>query len=62
MAAYAPFLMSLILIAAMVIEMRDGRLPNLLTMLPFVVFLALIVTAPDPAIFAGRLIGGIRPV
>lgn len=57
MAVYAPFLMSLILIAAMVIEMRDGRLPNLLTMLPFVVFLALIVTAPDPSVFAGRLIG-----
>jgi prepilin peptidase CpaA len=57
MAAYAPFLMSLILIAAMAIEMRDGRLPNWLTLLPFVLFIALIVTSPDPAAFAGRLIG-----
>ncbi|ARU00610.1 prepilin peptidase [Yoonia vestfoldensis] len=57
MAGYAPFLMSLILIAGMVIEMRDGRLPNWLTMLPFVLFMALIVTAPDPAVFAGRLVG-----
>ncbi|WP_019955161.1 prepilin peptidase [Yoonia vestfoldensis] len=57
MAAYAPYLMSLILIAAMAIEMRDGRLPNWLTMLPFVVFIAVIVTSADPGAFAGQLIG-----
>jgi Flp pilus assembly protein protease CpaA len=57
MAAYEPYLMSLILIAAMAIEMREGRLPNWLTLLPFVLFIAVIVTSPEPGAFAGRLIG-----
>ena len=56
MLLYVPILMSLILIAAMVIEARSGKIPNLLSLLPFVLFMLVLVTSPDPTIFGPQLI------
>lgn len=57
MLPFIPAVMSLILIAAMLIETRSGKIPNWLTLFPFVLFMLVLVTAPDPAAFGGRLIG-----
>lgn len=57
MLAYVPILMSLILIAAMGIEARSGKIPNLLTLLPFILFMLVLVTSPDPNAFGPQLIG-----
>ncbi|MFN3663516.1 prepilin peptidase [Yoonia sp.] len=57
MLAYVPVVMSVILIAAMVIELRTGKIPNLLTLLPFVLFMLVLVTSPDPSAFGPQLIG-----
>ena len=54
---YPPVLVSLILIAAMVIELRSGKIPNWLTLMPFMVFMLVLVSAPDPTVFGPRLIG-----
>ena len=43
----APLAMAAILIAAMGIEIRIGRIPNWLTLLPFVLFAAVFVMADD---------------
>lgn len=59
MLAYVPILMSLILIAAMGIEARSGKIPNLLTLLPFILFMLVLVTSPDPNAFGPQLIGAV---
>ena len=56
MLAYVPVVMSVILIAAMVIELRTGKIPNWLTLTPFVLFILVLVTSPDPTIFGPQLI------
>lgn len=50
-AQYASFAMAAILIVAMLLEVRTGRIPNWLTLLPFVVFLGVLVAADDRAPF-----------
>jgi prepilin peptidase CpaA len=57
MAPYAPIVMSLILVLAFVIEMRSGRIPNWLTLFPFVLFMLVLVTSPDPSVYGPQLIG-----
>ncbi len=57
MLVYVPLIMSLILIAAMLIELRTGKIPNLLSLLPFVLFMLVLVTSPDPNAFGPQLIG-----
>ncbi|WP_322893670.1 MULTISPECIES: prepilin peptidase [unclassified Yoonia] len=57
MLAYVPIVMTLILIAAMVTELRTGKIPNLLTLMPFVLFMLVLVTSPDPQVFGPQLIG-----
>ena len=42
-----PFAMAAILLAAMAIEVRKGRIPNWLTLLPFVVFAVVLLTGGD---------------
>ncbi len=48
-AQYATFAMAAILILAMALEIRTGRIPNWLTALPFVIFAAVMVFADDRA-------------
>jgi len=46
-AQYATFAMAAILISAMVLEIRTGRIPNWLTALPFVIFAVVLILADD---------------
>ena len=46
-AQYAAYAMATILIAAMFFEIRTGRIPNWLTVLPFVIFAAVLAMADD---------------
>jgi len=46
-AQYAHYAMAAVLIAAMFIEVRTGRIPNWLTALPFVIFIAVFATNDD---------------
>lgn len=46
-AQYAPFVMAAILIVAIVLEVKTGRIPNWLTFLPVALFVAVAVTAED---------------
>lgn len=47
-AQLATYAMAAILVAAMVIECRSGRIPNWLTLIPPVLFVLVVVTAPEP--------------
>ena len=47
LAEYATFAVAAILIVAMVLEIRTGRIPNWLTALPLVVFAGLLFVADD---------------
>ena len=42
-----PLAMAAVLIAAMLLEIRTGRIPNWLTLIPFVMFAALLIIAED---------------
>ena len=44
---YANYAMAAVLIAAMLIEVRTGRIPNWLTLIPFAIFAALLVLTDD---------------
>ncbi|WP_234417088.1 prepilin peptidase [Loktanella sp. Alg231-35] len=46
-AQYVPVAMAAILIAAMVLEVRTGRLPNWLTLTPFALFAVVLFSAGD---------------
>ncbi len=46
-AQYAPMVVAAILIAAMGLEIKLGRIPNWLTLLPFVVFIGVLAAADD---------------
>ncbi|WP_296431277.1 prepilin peptidase, partial [Yoonia sp.] len=48
-AQYATFAMAAILISAMALEIRTGRIPNWLSVLPFVIFASVLVLADDRA-------------
>lgn len=44
---YAPYAMAAVLVAAMVLEIRTGRIPNWLTALPLVIFAGLFFVVED---------------
>ncbi len=48
-AQYATFAMAAILISAMALEIRTGRIPNWLSVLPFAIFASVLVLADDRA-------------
>lgn len=50
-AQYLPHAMAAILIAAIVLEVRTGRIPNWLTSLPFVLFVVGLILAEGPSGF-----------
>lgn len=63
---YANYTVAAVLIAAMLIEIRTGRIPNLLTLVPFAIFAVVLIMSPDRgplfwqlglsfAVFAGGL-------
>mgnify|MGYP000847375221 FL=1 len=60
-AQYATFAMAAVLISAVVLEMRTGRIPNWLTALPFVIFAGVLVLADDrtPLYWQIALAGGV---
>lgn len=57
-APYAPLGMAAILLLAVLIELRSGKIPNWLTLLPFVLFIITAATSPDPRAFGGQLVLG----
>ena len=44
---FANYAMAAVLVAAMLIEIRTGRIPNWLTALPLVIFVAVLVVSPE---------------
>mgnify|MGYP000267108029 CR=1 FL=1 len=46
-AQYVPYAMAAVLLVAMVIELRTGKIPNWLTLVPFLLFIALAATGVD---------------
>ena len=58
---YATFAMAAILIVAVLLEMKTGRIPNWLTALPFVIFAGVLVMADDrtPLYWQMGLAGGV---
>ena len=46
-AEYVPFVMGAVLVAATLLELRTGRIPNWLTLVPVALFAVLIAVAPD---------------
>ncbi len=46
-AQYATYAMAVVLIAAIVIELRTGKIPNWLTLVPFVLFIAVATSVED---------------
>ena len=55
-AQYAPYLMSAVLILAMALEFRTGKIPNWLTLIPFVLFIAVAATTEDRSTLVWPLI------
>ena len=54
-AQLVPYAMAAILLAAMLLEMRTGRIPNWLTLLPFVLFILLAASGADRSALAWQL-------
>ncbi len=48
--AYIPYLIAAILLVAMALELRTGRIPNWLTLLPFALFAVALIMADDWAV------------
>ena len=46
-AQYVPYAVAAILVVAMMLEVKTGRIPNWLTALPFVLFIVVLVLAED---------------
>ncbi|MEJ6401763.1 prepilin peptidase [Yoonia sp. 2307UL14-13] len=55
LAQYAPFVMTAILVVAVFIELRTGKIPNWLTLAPFVLFIAVAATLPDRSVLLWQL-------
>lgn len=53
---FAPWCVAAILIAATVFELKTGKIPNWLTLLPFVVFVIVVATAADKSAYAWQLV------
>lgn len=54
-AQYVPYAMVAVLLAAMAIELRTGKIPNWLTLLPFVLFILVAGAADDRAALGWQL-------
>lgn len=52
---YIPYVLALVLIAAMIIEMRTGKIPNWLTLVPFALFIVVAAMAEDRTALAWQL-------
>ncbi len=52
---YVHFALAAVLVVALAIEMRTGRIPNWLSLLPFVLFIVVAATADDRAALAWQL-------
>lgn len=48
-AQYIPYAMGLVLITAMLVELRTGKIPNWLTLVPFILFIVVIANSDDRA-------------
>ncbi len=55
-AQYALYLIGLVLIVAMVFEFRSGKIPNWLTLVPFVLFIVVAVTVEDRSALIWQLL------
>jgi prepilin peptidase CpaA len=55
-AQYATFVMAALLIVAMAIEFRTGRIPNWLTLLPLALFVLVLILADDRAALYWQLL------
>ncbi len=55
-AQYALYLIGLVLVIAMLFELRSGKIPNWLTLVPFVVFIAVAVTVEDRSTLLWQLL------
>lgn len=58
-AQYATFVMAAILIVAMALEVRTGRIPNWLTLLPVALFVAVAVSVADFSVLYPQLALGV---
>lgn len=54
-AEYIIYAMAALLVAAMLIELRTGRIPNWITALPLVMFIVLVAITPDRSQFYGQV-------
>lgn len=54
-AQYVPYAMAAVLLVAMAIELRTGKIPNWLTLVPFVLFIAVAATGADRTALAWQL-------
>lgn len=54
-AQYVPYAMAAVLLVAMVIELRTGKIPNWLTLVPYVLFIALAASGVDRAALGWQL-------
>ncbi len=55
-ALYAPYIIIGLLIVAAAIEMRSGKIPNWLTLFPFVLFIIVTATLPDRSVLIWQLV------
>ncbi len=55
-ATYAPYLVIAVVAVAMVIELRTGKIPNWLTLLPFLLFIVVAASVPDRSVLIWQLV------
>ena len=55
---YIPYAMAAVLIVALMIDLRTARMPNWLTLLPVVLFIVQLATAPEPSVYGWQLLQG----
>lgn len=56
---YIPYVMSAILIVAVMIDVRTARMPNWLTLLPVVLFIVQVGVSETPSAFTWQLVQGL---
>lgn len=54
-AQYVPYAMAAVLLAAIVIELRTGKIPNWLTLVPFLLFIVVAANTDDRAALAWQM-------
>jgi prepilin peptidase CpaA len=53
---YVPYLVIAVVAVAMVIELRIGKIPNWLSLLPFLLFIAVAASVPDRSVLIWQLV------